>query len=140
VKVFVDTSAWYAVSVSGDRNHAAAVKAFNQLVGVSLITSDYVLDETLTLVRMREGHQAALKIGHTILDSASVHLERVTIDIWKTAWIIFQNYGDKEWSFTDCTSFALMDLLKVSKAFALDNNFQQYGKIALRSPKASGKS
>ena len=43
------------------------------------------------------------------------------------AWVLFKKYGDKELSFTDCTSFALMKKLGLQKAFAFDDHFRQIG-------------
>ena len=43
----------------------------------------------------------------------------------RRAWGIFQSHSDKGWSFTDCTSYALMQRLEISRAFAFDRHFSQ---------------
>lgn len=48
-----------------------------------------------------------------------------------TAWSIFERYRDKTFSFTDCTSFALMERLRLDTALALDSDFRSYGLRAL---------
>jgi hypothetical protein len=51
--IFVDTGAWFASVVPWDANHAAAVAWLGQNREI-LITTDYILDETLTLLRVRK--------------------------------------------------------------------------------------
>jgi len=43
------------------------------------------------------------------------------------AWKIFKTHRDKGYSFTDCTSFAMMDFHAIKNAFAYDGHFRQYG-------------
>jgi predicted nucleic acid-binding protein len=43
----------------------------------------------------------------------------------------FQRYRDKEFSFTDRTSFALMERMRITTAFAFDIHFRQYGRFAI---------
>ena len=42
-------------------------------------------------------------------------------------WEIFKTHQDKEYSFTDCTSFALMQAHVIKNAFTFDRHFQQHG-------------
>lgn len=55
MRVFVDTSALYALLDEDDANHARAAKAFAELQGSELTTHAYVLVETLALVSRRLG-------------------------------------------------------------------------------------
>ncbi|HIC94574.1 MAG TPA: PIN domain-containing protein [Anaerolineae bacterium] len=73
-----------------------------------LITSDYVLDGTLTLLRFRAGHKEAVEFGRWVLQSPLVKVINVDEKIWQAAWEIFVRNKDKDFSFTDCTSFAIM--------------------------------
>ena len=52
---------------------------------------------------------------------------QVTRMIEDNAWRILKKYGDKDFSFTDCTSFALMEQEAISTAFTFDKHFSQYG-------------
>lgn len=133
MKIFVDTGAWVSIAVKGDINHKAAVQQLRDFEEnrLSLITSDYIFDELLTLVRMRSTHENAKRIGMTILKSPVVRLERIDETLWENAWRIFQRYSDKSWSFTDCTSFALMDQFNIASAFSFDADFAQYGKVII---------
>lgn len=133
MRIFVDTAAWVSIAMKEDKHHEAAVRLLKdfQLSRISLMTSDYILDEVLTLVRKRSTHENARRIGVTILRSPVVRMERIHEAVWDKAWKIFQRYNDKMWSFTDCTSFALMDQWNVSRAFTFDSDFEQYGKEVL---------
>ena len=43
------------------------------------------------------------------------------------SWKLFVRRSEKRWSFTDCTSFVLMDNLDLRKALAFDRNFVEAG-------------
>lgn len=40
---------------------------------------------------------------------------------------MFQSFKDKEWSFTDCTSYALMRKLDIDTGISFDQHFKQFG-------------
>lgn len=91
------------------------------------MTSNFVLDETITLCLYRLGHHAAVAIGEAIIHARTVDLVRLTSEDEKAAWSLFVSRADKDYSFTDCTSFALMRRLGLATALALDDDFAQEG-------------
>ncbi|MFA5028330.1 MAG: PIN domain-containing protein [Candidatus Methylomirabilota bacterium] len=131
--LFVDTSAWYALLDRKDRNHLPAAH-FVQQLPLPLVTSTYVLDETLTLVQRHLGHALAVRVGRQIWEEKIARLVRVTPADEAAAWSIFTRHSDKGFSFTDCTSFALMQRLGLEAAFAFDAHFEQSGRF-LRLPR-----
>jgi predicted nucleic acid-binding protein len=132
--VFVDTGAFFAIENERDRHHAQALVTRDELMsgGERLVTSDYVLDEVYTLIRMRVGHRASVDFGESIQSSRFFRIEPVTTADFDVAWRIFKRYDDKSFSFTDCTSFALMERLKIRAAFTFDRNFLQYGNFVVK--------
>ncbi len=132
--VFVDTAAFFALENERDRYHTEAIDTRHELMakGVRLITSDYILDEVYTLIRMRVGHRAAVDFGESVQASRFFRIEPVTPPDFEAAWRIFSRYDDKPFTFTDCTSFALMERLKVRTAFTFDRNFREYGRFAVK--------
>lgn len=126
--IFVDTSAWYALLDRKDRNHSLAVQ-FAEESRVPFVTSTYVLDETVTLVRAHLGHAAAVRFGDRLWNEEISRLVRVSPEDELRAWTIFARYSDKAFSYTDCTSFALMERLHVDSAFAFDAHFAVYGRF-----------
>ena len=129
MKVFVDTSAWAAYYDPDDRWHAAARDAIQRSVHARLtfVTTDYVLDETLTLLLMHAGRQAALQFGEAVQESPNVDLVHVDPAIWDRAWQMFRRYDDTQWAFTDCTSFTVMRQRGLQRAFSFDRHFEQAG-------------
>jgi len=129
-KIFVDTSAWCAFIDKNDRDHPAAMNKV-KVLDRSLLTSNYVLDEILTLLKTRLGPSIAIPFGQKLWDQEVSALVRITEEDEARAWGIFRQYRDKGFSFTDCTSFALMERLDIDTVFAFDDHFVQYGKFVI---------
>lgn len=129
MKYFVDTSGWVALFDASDKYHPHAVNGFNGLLGtpVNFLTSDYIFDETITLLLQRGGQNQAVRFGNWMLNADNIDLLYIHEDVWKTAWEMFQSYEDKEWAFTDCTSFVLMRQHSLHQAFTFDHHFEQAG-------------
>lgn len=128
--IFVDTSAWYAASSTRDANHQAA-KHFLTSARQRLVTSNFVVDETLTLFRARGEKQLALAFGREVIEGPVAEIITISDQDFTDAWQVFQRYADKQWSFTDCTSRVLMERLGIGCAFAFDEHFRQFGTVAV---------
>jgi predicted nucleic acid-binding protein len=61
-KIFVDTSAWYAIIDKNDRDHAVAATKI-QVFDRPLVTSNYIFDEILTLLKAKLGFTVAKSYG-----------------------------------------------------------------------------
>ena len=129
-RVFVDTGAWFAFINRKDPDHAAVRRVLRQHEG-RLVTSNFVFDETVTLCRYRLGHAVAAQVGTALLDTATADLLRLTADDERAAWDLFLARADKQYSFTDCTSFVLMRRLGLDTAAAVDDDFAQDGFVVL---------
>lgn len=125
--VFVDTSAFFALADQTDRLHQHALQ-YVQSTDRLLVTSNVIVHETITLLRMRLGYKPALQFGLRLLDETTTPIIRVTPADEDRAWAIFRQYPDKRFSFADCTSFAIMKRLGIGTAFALDEDFRRLGK------------
>jgi predicted nucleic acid-binding protein len=127
VAVFVDTGAWYAASVPGDPDHAAA-SSFMRSNTDRLVTSDYIFDELLTLFRSR-GHTERAKDWVAQVHQRRWGIIRITqVDLRKATDVFFE-FADKNWSFTDCTSRVVMERVGIQRAFAFDHHFHQFGTV-----------
>lgn len=126
--VFVDTGAWFAYFVRRDPDHAAAI-AWMRQNHQPLVTTDYILDELLTLLKMRENHSVAVAAGDALLLQRVARIEQITADDIARAWEAFRQYHDKDWSFTDCTSKVVIERLGITAAFAFDSHFEQFGTV-----------
>ena len=129
MKVFVDTSAWLALNDRNDQYYKKAVVKISEIKKnkIELITSEYILDESITIIRYRVSHQAAVIFGESMLNSSIARIEGATEEYRLKAWEMFKRYEDKELSFTDCISFVLMKQFRLHKAFTFDEHFRQMG-------------
>ena len=128
MKLFVDASAWIGVFDSRDKYHSVASQSLHRIRHQAhLITSDYVFDETLTYLLYRAGKRIAVQCMQWAINAQFVEILRVKEDTWQDAWEMFQQYDDKQWAFTDCTSFVLMRQHNLHRAFAFDHHFAQAG-------------
>lgn len=131
--VFADTSFFFALAARRDGAHARARGVYARLLraGRGVVTSDYVLDETLTLVKARFSGTVALALLERIERSPAVDIQEIGALRFKSALTVFRKYADQDFSFTDCTSFALMRELKVKEALTTDHHFELAGFRAL---------
>jgi predicted nucleic acid-binding protein len=125
--IFVDSSAWYALVNTRDKNHLAA-KRFLE-AGYRLLTTNFVIDETITLVLVRKGYQAAVALGEQLWSEEQARIVWLSRADQRVAWQLFKRYSDKKFSFTDCTSFVVMERLGLTHAFAFDEHFDQIGQF-----------
>jgi uncharacterized protein len=126
--IFVDTSAWFASLVPSDPDYPAAV-AWLAANPLPLLTTDYVVDETLTLLRVRGERTRALILGDRFFRGDLADIQKISESDLKLAWETFERFADKDRSFTDCTSKVVMHQLGISQAFAFDHHFEQFGTI-----------
>jgi len=128
-EVFLDTTGFLALWDAADEHHKRAVALQAGLVKKKrkFVTFDYVVDETVTLLRVRHSHAAASDFLSTATKSGFLQIEWVKSDRFHAAVDIFSRYDDKEWSFTDCVSFALMKELSIQDCFTTDRHFRQAG-------------
>lgn len=125
-KAFVDTGAWFSFFVAGDPDHPAVASVVERWSG-RLVTSDYVFDELVTLLRYRTGHKNAVRAGNVLRGQGEVDLAVLQLQDIEAAWKRFSSESDKRFSFTDCTSFVIMKRLKIDTAIATDKHFRQAG-------------
>ena len=125
--MFVDSSAWYALVNARDKNHLAAKRFLN--VGHRLLTTNFVIGETITLVLVRKGYQAAVDLGEQLWSEEQARIVWLSRADQRAAWQLFKRYSDKDFNFTDCTSFVVMERLELTHAFAFDENFSQTGQF-----------
>lgn len=132
--VFVDTSGFVAVQDTNDNNHPTAIEYWRQLAGeaVAIYTSNYIFDETYTVLLKRVGRAAAIDFGSAVLASNTIQMVYVNEALHELAWEIARKYAEKGFSFTDCTSFAIINDLAINQAFSYDSHFKQFGQINIK--------
>ena len=128
-EAFVDTSGFYALLVKRDDRHAAArdlVSRASKRRG-RFITTDYVLDETATLLKARGQEHLVGELFAAVGESKVCRIEWTDPQRFNATTRFFLRRLDQEWSFTDCLSFLVMKELRVRPAFTKDAHFGEGG-------------
>ena len=128
-EVFIDTSAFYALLVKGDDAHVCAVQYMENAASKRqrFVTSDYVLDETATLLKARSHGHIVPRFLADVLNSRSCRIVWMDADLFSAVAQCFAKHIDQAWSFTDCVSFTIMRNLKLRVALTKDDHFHSAG-------------
>jgi len=124
-RVFVDTSAFYALADESDRNHSRAKNAYESLLKLSLVTTDYVLLECWFLIGNHLGREKAISFWDG-LRSGIVDMISVTTQDLNKARRIVDRFSDQDFSLVDASSFAVMEREKIKSVFTFDSHFRVY--------------
>jgi predicted nucleic acid-binding protein len=125
--LFVDTSGLYSLADHNDPLRVQALRHVTKTIsaGARLILTDYVLDEACTLAKARAGSYAALRLLELVEASAGFRFEWIGSDRFEAAKAFFRRHADHDYSFTDCTSFVVMQELGLRKALTSDQHFKE---------------
>jgi len=133
--LFIDTSGFFALLVREDAAHERAAEFLRgwQSTGKYAFTSDYVVDETATLLKVRgEGHLLS-RFFDSIIHSQALALAFVDEHRFYQSRDFLLKHLDHEFSFTDCTSFVLMKERGATEALTKNRHFREAGFQALLS-------
>jgi predicted nucleic acid-binding protein len=128
--IFIDTGAFFATKCSSDKNNQIALSYYNSICErgkYNLVITNLVIFETVTLSKGKIGIDFAIEFGKYLRNSEFIKIIKITEELENKSWDIFDTYNDKEYSFTDCSSFAVMKKFVIRKAFAFDKHFEQFG-------------
>ncbi len=118
--IFVDTGAFFAICFPKDPNHEKAATWLRSNLE-ALITTDYIIDEALTLLRARGQNHRAIRFGEAMMSGTLANTHHVGSEEFRAGWDIFRNFNDKSWSFTDCVSRVIMQEFGSRKPSRLTN-------------------
>lgn len=127
----MDTGVLVAYYSDRDRRHGQAKELMTSAMQGAfgaLVVSDFVVDEAVTLCRARSrSHALANALAARLLGEAPhaplLTLIRVSGHDFTEARRLFARYEDKELSFTDCTSIALMRARGIDRIASFDEDF-----------------
>jgi hypothetical protein len=130
MSIFIDTGVFVAFHNTKDVNHRKALKIIRNIATGKLgsaYTSDYIFDEAVTTALVRTKRpKTALTLGKIIqgeLTTPFLVVLKVNSSAFKEAWKLFSRYAEKELSFTDCTSIALMKMKNIENIASFDTDF-----------------
>lgn len=135
-RLFVDTAGWMAMADTKDPLHLRSLRVRDRWLeeGGILVMSNYVVDETLTLIRIRLGMAAAERWWDLVSQSPRCNAEWITHERQEKAIKWFFKWQDQSFSLTDCTSFVVMRELGMEKALTADRHFRTAGFEVVPSP------
>jgi predicted nucleic acid-binding protein len=128
-EVFVDSSGLYALADRRDWYRRQARKWVKRLLkaGRSLVLTDYIIDESCTLAKVRAGGDAALRLLEIVERSQGFQLRWIGTEYFDAAKVFFRQHADHGYSFTDCASFVVMHEMGLSEALTTDRHFTEAG-------------
>ena len=135
--IFVDSGAWIALLNQRDQYHDDAVVIYNGLKQqkARLLTTDYVIDETVTWLKYRSSHQVAvqfLDLVESVEKTGVLTVAEIDKILFQEAKKLFRQYDSVQLSFTDCTSFAICQKHNISETYAFDDHFAMMGITVLK--------
>ena len=128
-ETFIDTSGFYSMLVRRDRMHqrASAFMAQAARERKRFVTTDYILDESVTLLRARGYGKLVVPLFESIDASSAIRVEWTTAERFQDTRAFCLRHSDKAWSFTDCLSFVVMRELGLQEALTSDDHYTQAG-------------
>ena len=130
--IFVDTSFWIAARLRQDAHHTEAIALSERFRDERLVTSNHIRGETWTFLRRKDGHRTAVAFLDALSRTALVEVVSVNETLEEQALGWLRRHDEREYSFVDATSFALMRSLKIREALAFDGDFAAAGFTELR--------
>jgi len=127
-RVFVDSSAYLALLDTDDEHHREAIATLQELAQARYrqFTTNVLLIESHALILSVLGRGRAAQFLKDMEESNTVVIRARAADEERAKQILFQ-YTDKEFSFADAISFAVMERFAMRLAFSFDRDFAQYG-------------
>jgi predicted nucleic acid-binding protein len=127
MRIFTDTSAFYALLDLDDRNHQKGQRAWMKILGEesAVVTSNYILVEIFALLQGRLGMEAVRRFQEDVVPILQV--EFVTPEIHRAGMSALLLAGRRGLSLVDCVSFELMRELGIKIAFTFDSHFKEQG-------------
>ena len=127
MRIFIDTSAFYALLDRDDAHHPRAKRAWTDMLKAAhtLVTSNYILVETFALLQNRLGIVAARAFHDEILPL--INIEFVALGTHRSGVTALLSASRRDLSLVDCVSFEVMRTLGINTVFAFDKHFKEQG-------------
>lgn len=128
-ELFVDASAWIALTETDDKHHQEAQEAFARAVQdyQKLVTTNLIVAETQAILRRDLGHPSSIQFLDGIKNSLRIIYVYSEEQLEDEAVEILRKYKDQDFSYADAVSFAVMKQRAITDVFAYDEHFRAMG-------------
>lgn len=129
MKIFIDSSFFVALFKRDDQHYAKALAIYNLMRDeiVSLYTSFYIIDETVTVLSRRVSRKTALKFLQAVKDEDFPVILESDQNVRLKTYKLFKKLKDKNISMIDCYSVILMKEHRIKKCLTFDKHFKKMG-------------
>ena len=127
MRIFIDTSAFFALLDNDDAQHSAAKRVWKELLQEdrTLLTSNYVLVECFALIQNRLGLRAVRDFQENIMPL--IQVEYVDLEMHRAGVSALLAASRRNLSLVDCVSFEVMRTLGIKAVFTFDPHFREQG-------------
>ena len=133
MKLFVDISGWVALLDRKDPGHARTTQVYRDRAGArsAILTSDYVLAETLNVLFLHRPHAEGWRFAQWALAAGAqklLQVEQVTQNRFVQALEMKKRFADiSTLSFTDLTTLAILSESGTREILTANTQFRRVG-------------
>jgi len=127
MKCLADTSALLAMALKDDRRHADATAFLQQHPHARFVVTDLILSELVTRLRARVSADRAVAAANSLLVSRRYEVLFIDASLFEGGLRLMTRFADHPLSLTDCVSFEVISRLRLTAAFAFDDDFRKCG-------------
>ncbi|MCL4215576.1 MAG: PIN domain-containing protein [Candidatus Hydrogenedentes bacterium] len=125
IRVFADTSFYVALVSPKDQWHSLAARAAQE--HFDMVTTEFVLIEVGNFLHRQPDREMFIGLLQTLSGDDQTTIVPASTQLFEAGSRLYSERPDKDWSFTDCTSFVVMNDLKLVSALSNDHYFRQAG-------------
>ena len=125
--VFLDTAYILAIIIDNDKHHKAVLELSKIISSehINIVTTELILVEIAnSLSRLKFRNECIAIIEKLKMNSMVIKIDEKR---FLSAWTLYKERNDKEWSLTDCYSFIVMKQFDIKQALTTDKHFEQAG-------------
>jgi predicted nucleic acid-binding protein len=128
--VFADTFYFFALVSDKDEAHEKAIDWSRKFKG-KLVTTEWVMIELADGLASSQQRSLFPRLRRELLTNPQYQLISLEPLLYEQGLQLYEERQDKEWSLTDCISFAVMNRDGLTDALTGDHHFEQAGFVAL---------
>ncbi len=128
MNIFLDTSFICSLHLPEDSLHNKAIAISRELISekVNLFISNFIILEVLTILSQRKSRYMAIVFGRSVKEEGSIKIIRIDEILEELSWQIFQKTKEKNLSFVDCSTLAVLEKERIDYLITFDKLFNRF--------------